>query len=299
MTEERKKEIRKSIENFSHFTNFELKVIQSLNYLEFCGISIQNSPPSLEDIIFKTLEKLGLPQNRNGFKYYYEAIRMVISKKALSMSNEIYPILAQKYSTSTPSIQFAMNSTMQIAWKQGCLELQTIVFGYNRNSHKKTTNKCSLLAIAKYVETLYYVFSKINNSIYVLLNVTDLELDTLFPCSLQSKDPGFNDMILREKIRSEIDSIHISSHLYGYEYLQDLIYELVKDSYLNIYKATILISQKTGQSAACIDGCIRIAIKSAQRKNTIEFQQLLIKHGYLYDISVKSVIMSLVSQIIY
>lgn len=98
---------------------------------------------ALENDVTKLIREIGIPAHIKGYQYIREGI--IMSVKDPEMLNYItkflYPTIAQKYKTTTSSVERAIRHAIEVAWDRGKLDSMEELFGYNVNSGKgKPTN---------------------------------------------------------------------------------------------------------------------------------------------------------------
>lgn len=98
---------------------------------------------ALENDVTKLIREIGIPAHIKGYQYIREGI--IMSVKDPEMLNYItkflYPTIAQKYRTTTSSVERAIRHAIEVAWDRGKLDSMEELFGYNVNSGKgKPTN---------------------------------------------------------------------------------------------------------------------------------------------------------------
>ena len=97
----------------------------------------------LESAVTDLIHEIGIPAHIKGYQYIREGI--IMSVKDPEMLNYItkflYPTIAQKYRTTTSSVERAIRHAIEVAWNRGKLDSMEELFGYNVNSGKgKPTN---------------------------------------------------------------------------------------------------------------------------------------------------------------
>lgn len=98
---------------------------------------------ALENDVTNLIREIGIPAHIKGYQYIREGI--IMSVKDPEMLNYItkflYPTIAQKYRTTTSSVERAIRHAIEVAWNRGKLDSMEELFGYNVNSGKgKPTN---------------------------------------------------------------------------------------------------------------------------------------------------------------
>ena len=106
---------------------------------------------TLENDVTKMIRSIGIPAHIKGYQYIREGI--ILSIKDPDTLNYItkylYPSIAQKYHTTTSSVERAIRHAIEVAWNRGKLDTMENLFGYSVNSGKgKPTNSEFIALIA-------------------------------------------------------------------------------------------------------------------------------------------------------
>ena len=89
------------------------------------------------------LHDMGVPAHVKGYQYLRDAILMSLEDPQLSTSitKELYPKIAEKYTTTASRVERAIRHSIELAWDRGNVDLMTEYFGYSINLTKgKPTN---------------------------------------------------------------------------------------------------------------------------------------------------------------
>lgn len=97
----------------------------------------------LENDVTNIIREIGIPAHIKGYQYIREAI--IMSVEDMNMLNYItkllYPTIAQKYKTTSSSVERAIRHAIEVAWNRGQLEVIEKLFGYTVSAGKgKPTN---------------------------------------------------------------------------------------------------------------------------------------------------------------
>lgn len=109
------------------------------------------SATSLKKIVTNVMHELGVPAHIKGYAYLREAILMSINNIEIinSITKDLYPTLAKKYSTTPSRIERAIRHAIEVAWNRGKIETINKFFGYTISSTKgKPTNSEFIAMIA-------------------------------------------------------------------------------------------------------------------------------------------------------
>lgn len=108
----------------------------------------------LDKIITNSLVTLGVPAQLNGYKYLRVAIRMVVEdpKVVSAVTKKIYPVIADMYGASAPSVERAIRHAVEVSWNRGNVQEIDRMFGYTINQEKgKPTNSEYIAMIADHI----------------------------------------------------------------------------------------------------------------------------------------------------
>ena len=106
---------------------------------------------SLDKCITDILKKLGVQLNMSGFKYVREAINQAIQNPRLlnCVTYELYPIVAEKFQTTSKSVERCIRHAILTSWGKG--ELETIERIFGTAIKNRPTNSEFIAAIADYL----------------------------------------------------------------------------------------------------------------------------------------------------
>jgi len=100
-------------------------------------------PPQPQPIKVKNLEvevtsiihQMGVPAHIKGYQYLRDAILLVIDEVNLlgAVTKELYPMIAEKYSTTPSRVERAIRHAIELAWDRGNVEMMNKFFGYTIN----------------------------------------------------------------------------------------------------------------------------------------------------------------------
>jgi len=98
---------------------------------------------SLDEKITNIFLTIGIPAHIKGFTYLREAIRVVYAQPEIinSITKQLYPKVADIFSTSPSKVERAIRHAIEVAWTRGKIENLNGIFGfkiYSRND--KPTN---------------------------------------------------------------------------------------------------------------------------------------------------------------
>ena len=97
----------------------------------------------VEAIITAALHEVGIPAHIKGYEYLREAITEVLKQRDIinSVTKELYPSVAKKYTTSSSRVERAIRHAIEVAWNRGDTDTLNRIFGFTVNREKgKPTN---------------------------------------------------------------------------------------------------------------------------------------------------------------
>lgn len=113
---------------------------------------------SIENDVTEIIREIGIPAHIKGYQYIREGIIMSIND--MNMLNYItkllYPSIAQKYKTTSSSVERAIRHAIEVAWGRGKIEVIEEMFGYTVSAGKgKPTNSEFIALIADKLRIQY------------------------------------------------------------------------------------------------------------------------------------------------
>lgn len=97
------------------------------------------------------LHDLGIPSNIRGYEYIREGIMILYGDDTVSskITKSVYPLIAEKYQTTTTRVERAIRHAIEISWVRGDIELMENLFGNSIDVERsRPTNGEFLLTIA-------------------------------------------------------------------------------------------------------------------------------------------------------
>lgn len=101
--------------------------------------------------ISEIMHQLGIPAHIKGYLYLRDAIIMVVDRVDLlsRITKELYPTIAEKYSTTPSRVERAIRHAIEVAWDRGNVDFIEKVFGHTIDQEKgKPTNSEFIAMIA-------------------------------------------------------------------------------------------------------------------------------------------------------
>lgn len=97
----------------------------------------------LEEKITNIFITVGIPAHIKGYYFLREAIKMAIDNPEVinSITKQLYPSIAQRFSTSASKVERAIRHAIEVAWNRGKIENINSVFGIKvYSNNEKPTN---------------------------------------------------------------------------------------------------------------------------------------------------------------
>jgi two-component system, response regulator, stage 0 sporulation protein A len=119
------------------------------------GENVTNYTPiktrNLDVAVTNVIHEMGVPAHVKGYQYLRDAILMVIEEVNLlgAVTKELYPMIAQKYTTTPSRVERAIRHAIELAWDRGNVEMMSKFFGYTINLERgKPTNSEFIAMVA-------------------------------------------------------------------------------------------------------------------------------------------------------
>jgi len=111
--------------------------------------AIESRPVDFE--VTDVIREIGIPAHIKGYQYLREAITMIVADNNFlgAVTKELYPTVAQKYSTTPSRVERAIRHSIEVAWNRGNMDMINRLFGCTVNRDKgKPTNSEFMAMIA-------------------------------------------------------------------------------------------------------------------------------------------------------
>lgn len=111
--------------------------------------AIKARPVDVE--VTNIIREIGIPAHIKGYQYLRDAIMMIIAEMELlgAVTKVLYPMIAEKYSTTPSRVERAIRHAIEVAWNRGNIEMINRIFGYTVKLEKgKPTNSEFMAMIA-------------------------------------------------------------------------------------------------------------------------------------------------------
>ena len=91
----------------------------------------KRKPITIEEKISEIFISIGIPPHIKGYSYLREGIKMTIERPYIinSVTKELYPSIAKKFSTSSSKVERAIRHAIEVAWNRGRIDAINAIFG--------------------------------------------------------------------------------------------------------------------------------------------------------------------------
>ena len=91
----------------------------------------KRKPLTIEEKISEIFISIGIPPHIKGYGYLREGIKMATETPEIinSVTKELYPSIARKFSTSSSKVERAIRHAIEVAWNRGRIEAINAIFG--------------------------------------------------------------------------------------------------------------------------------------------------------------------------
>ncbi len=91
----------------------------------------KRKPISNEEKISEIFIAIGIPPHIKGYSYLREGIKMTVECPYIinSVTKELYPSIANKFSTTPSKVERAIRHAIEVAWNRGRIEAINAIFG--------------------------------------------------------------------------------------------------------------------------------------------------------------------------
>ncbi|MHB8171978.1 MAG: sporulation transcription factor Spo0A [Thermincolia bacterium] len=106
---------------------------------------------NLDIAVTNVIHEMGVPAHIKGYQYLRDAILAVIDDVSLlgGVTKELYPMIAEKYTTTPSRVERAIRHAIELAWDRGNIEMMNRFFGYTINLERgKPTNSEFIAMVA-------------------------------------------------------------------------------------------------------------------------------------------------------
>ena len=86
---------------------------------------------SLDERISNIFISIGIPPHIKGYNYLREGIKMAVADPHImgNVTKGLYPVIAEKFSTSASKVERAIRHAIEVAWNRGRIDAVNAIFG--------------------------------------------------------------------------------------------------------------------------------------------------------------------------
>lgn len=127
---------------------FDLNELASI-IKSVCKKTASTTCTDTEIMVTDIIQKIGVPAHIKGYHYLRTAIISAINNSHLmeSVTKQLYPCVAQKYSTTSSRVERAIRHAIEIAWDRGNSDVISSYFGYSVNSYRGRPTNSEFIAL--------------------------------------------------------------------------------------------------------------------------------------------------------
>lgn len=91
----------------------------------------KRKPVTIDEKISEIFISIGIPPHIKGYGYLREGIKMTIERPYIinSVTKELYPSIAEKFSTTASKVERAIRHAIEVAWNRGRIDAINAIFG--------------------------------------------------------------------------------------------------------------------------------------------------------------------------
>lgn len=91
----------------------------------------KRKPVTIEEKISEIFISIGIPPHIKGYAYLREGIKLTIERPYIinSVTKELYPSIANKFSTTASKVERAIRHAIEVAWNRGRIDAINAIFG--------------------------------------------------------------------------------------------------------------------------------------------------------------------------
>ena len=139
------------------FSDLEKRILQLYNQKPSKNIDLGKN--NLKISITKTLHDLGIPSHIKGYQYIREGVEILFDRPDVigGITKELYPELADRFSTTVSRVERAIRHAIEVSWNRGDWDLMEELFGHSVDIDKaKPTNSEFMVTIADKLRLEYH-----------------------------------------------------------------------------------------------------------------------------------------------
>jgi Response regulator containing a CheY-like receiver domain and an HTH DNA-binding domain len=130
-------------------SELEKRILESFKEEETKTIDLYHQ--NLQISITNILHELGVPSHIKGYQYIREGISIIYDRPKVigGITKELYPEIADKFSTTVSRVERAIRHAIEVSWNRGDWDLMEEIFGHSVDIDKaKPTNSEFIVTIA-------------------------------------------------------------------------------------------------------------------------------------------------------
>lgn len=110
---------------------------------------VSNKPKNLELEVTNMIHEIGIPAHIRGYLYLRDAILLVVGNITMlnAVTKELYPAIAEKYTTTPSRVERAIRHAIELAWDRGNVNYLNNVFGHTVRVDKGKPTNSEFIAI--------------------------------------------------------------------------------------------------------------------------------------------------------
>ena len=139
------------------FSDLEKRILQLYNQKPSKNIDLGKN--NLKISITKTLHDLGIPSHIKGYQYIRGGVEILFDRPDVigGITKELYPELADRFSTTVSRVERAIRHAIEVSWNRGDWDLMEELFGHSVDIDKaKPTNSEFMVTIADKLRLEYH-----------------------------------------------------------------------------------------------------------------------------------------------
>ena len=107
------------------------EIMRNTELKDKLGSIVKKQPVTTEEKISEIFIAIGIPPHIKGYGYLREGIKMTIEHPYIinSVTKELYPSIAKKFSTSSSKVERAIRHAIEVAWNRGRIDAINAIFG--------------------------------------------------------------------------------------------------------------------------------------------------------------------------
>lgn len=109
----------------------ELSNGRAVNYKTVTDLRDKRRAGSIDEKISNIFITIGIPPHIKGFSYLREGIKLAVENPSIinKVTKELYPEIAEKFSTTASKVERAIRHAIEVAWNRGRTDAISSIFG--------------------------------------------------------------------------------------------------------------------------------------------------------------------------